>query len=975
MADNILATVGFELDFSNISKLDTQLKTLEREFDILGRKARTNLAQDVPNGAEKSAQKIKKVGDEADKASDKVSKIRTQASGLLGALQSLDSVSGGFLSGVLSSFDQLSATFNEVKENASKVFSFDQSGSSNFASNTALLATNLKNVSDANKNVAQSTQQVVAAEASAATTLANTAAAATSGTAAIKTYAASAQAAKANFEGLTAQLALYKSQAESLTKKISVVSSRISTGIPGSISPDADKLGLQAILKFDQSKLQSINGAIAQTEAQLARLGPSAAIAGESVAGVGAAAGASGVALGALAAALAAVVALAAGVKIAFDNLNQLQNINDTAIMTGLAADELAKFGALAAREGISIEEFGLTLNKANKSIFEAIDSNKQLADVYTKLGLSTRELSKLDASERFIQIFDAITKVNDEGQRFDAVTAIFGKAGAQLLKVADNGEDLRNKLRETGETGEAASAKLLQQADEQDAQLKKLSSTWVALKNTITGIFAPAVIKTLELINAGINTSASLIDKMGASIGNLSGPLKTLLGIVPGFGAVVKVLDYYNSGKQAATAQGPIKLDFRNPDPVLPSGEENKTDAEIAAEKERQAAEAARKRQQAQAAAGAARRKALEDEARITQQLDAMRKKQLDEEQAKFDKTADIRLTFERELKLLNAGAAELASGKIQSQDDYNRFLEQERELQSIILQIKKDGLLITEDEVKQRLAAIRSQREANDKQVDQNEKIKARAEEQRQLVVDSWKGVGDIISSEILQGIEEGDFSFRKLLANIGKYLLESGIRNLFKKLFDFDSIEQSGKGFLSGFGDMFKNLFYSLGGIFKKVFSGIGSIFKGGGGGGLGSIFGSIFGGLFGFKNGGAFNNGVQFYANGGIVNRSTPFMQNSGLSVMGEAGPEAILPLKRTSDGKLGVVNAGGSGAPVVNQYQMAGSININVQSTDNAQRDDAETAKVIDKLLNNKFKQFITDQQRSGGMLNPKIGAR
>lgn len=68
---------------------------------------------------------------------------------------------------------------------------------------------------------------------------------------------------------------------------------------------------------------------------------------------------------------------------------------------------------------------------------------------------------------------------------------------------------------------------------------------------------------------------------------------------------------------------------------------------------------------------------------------------------------------------------------------------------------------------------------------------------------------------------------------------------------------------------------------------------------------------------FADGGAFDGGVQFFANGGaftnkIVNRPTKFAHGGGLGVMGEAGPEAIMPLARASNGKLGVMAIGGGG---------------------------------------------------------------
>lgn len=53
------------------------------------------------------------------------------------------------------------------------------------------------------------------------------------------------------------------------------------------------------------------------------------------------------------------------------------------------------------------------------------------------------------------------------------------------------------------------------------------------------------------------------------------------------------------------------------------------------------------------------------------------------------------------------------------------------------------------------------------------------------------------------------------------------------------------------------------------------------------------------------GGAFNNGVKYFAKGGVVDRATMFGMRNGMGVMGEKGPEAILPLRRTGSGDLGV----------------------------------------------------------------------
>jgi phage-related minor tail protein len=86
-------------------------------------------------------------------------------------------------------------------------------------------------------------------------------------------------------------------------------------------------------------------------------------------------------------------------------------------------------------------------------------------------------------------------------------------------------------------------------------------------------------------------------------------------------------------------------------------------------------------------------------------------------------------------------------------------------------------------------------------------------------------------------------------------------------------------------------------------------------------LQSLAGSVFGGLLGgaggalpFAKGGV--PGQAAFAGGGIVSAPSYFSLGSRLGVMGEAGPEAILPLQRGPDGRLGVAAGGGGGISVV-----------------------------------------------------------
>jgi phage-related minor tail protein len=80
----------------------------------------------------------------------------------------------------------------------------------------------------------------------------------------------------------------------------------------------------------------------------------------------------------------------------------------------------------------------------------------------------------------------------------------------------------------------------------------------------------------------------------------------------------------------------------------------------------------------------------------------------------------------------------------------------------------------------------------------------------------------------------------------------------------------------------------------------------------GGALAQGLNGLLGGSMPFEKGGAFVQGrVMPFAKGGVVAQATAFPMRGATGLMGEAGPEAIMPLARGADGRLGVQAAGAS----------------------------------------------------------------
>ena len=122
-----------------------------------------------------------------------------------------------------------------------------------------------------------------------------------------------------------------------------------------------------------------------------------------------------------------------------------------------------------------------------------------------------------------------------------------------------------------------------------------------------------------------------------------------------------------------------------------------------------------------------------------------------------------------------------------------------------------------------------------------------------------------------------------------------------------------------------------------------------------------FTNFIGGFFKNANGNAFVDGkIQKYAYGGVVKKPTIFPMANGIGLMGEAGAEAILPLSRGANGKLGVQATGGGTTNVV--------VNVNASGGTSIQGDD-DKASQFGEAIAAAVQAEIVNQQMAGGLLS------
>ncbi|WP_413730791.1 phage tail tape measure protein [Sodalis sp. RH22] len=113
------------------------------------------------------------------------------------------------------------------------------------------------------------------------------------------------------------------------------------------------------------------------------------------------------------------------------------------------------------------------------------------------------------------------------------------------------------------------------------------------------------------------------------------------------------------------------------------------------------------------------------------------------------------------------------------------------------------------------------------------------------------------------------------------------------------------------------------------------------------------------------GGAYDSpGLSAYS-GQVVSRPTYFAFASGGGVMGEAGPEAILPLTRDSSGSLGVRAKGGSAAAMTFAPTITLTVDQRGNDNDQQQQNNTSLLKGLSKLMDAKLASFKMEMTRPG----------
>ncbi|HBE69157.1 MAG TPA: phage tail tape measure protein [Planctomycetaceae bacterium] len=124
-------------------------------------------------------------------------------------------------------------------------------------------------------------------------------------------------------------------------------------------------------------------------------------------------------------------------------------NIQKTSVRTGLTADQLTSLGFAAEQSGSSLDQLAQAIFRSNRRIANAATETGPAVRALKELGLSARNLSRLDTESRFLALADALSKVQNEFRANQLGFEIFGDNFRQLQPLLAEGADGIRKLQQ----------------------------------------------------------------------------------------------------------------------------------------------------------------------------------------------------------------------------------------------------------------------------------------------------------------------------------------------------------------------------------------------------------------------------------------------------------------------------------------------------------------------------------------------
>ncbi len=281
-------------------------------------------------------------------------------------------------------------------------------------------------------------------------------------------------------------------------------------------SRNLGSLTVDLLLKIGGFK-QGMDQAARETERAKTRIAKSVQGISSTIAGIGKAFAAIGVGF--------SVVSIVSSLReSAAAAIEYGDEINKASIKTGIAVETFSELAYAAKQADVSMDSLSTAFKKMQVAVSNAGSGSKQVLTTLTALGLKFEDIKNLSPDRQFELLADRINQLKDPADRTRAAVELFGRAGADLLPLFEQGAaGIRAAREEAVKMGATLSKDQAEALAKADDAIKRLSQSWDGLSRTWVGMIAIPIAEKLDTIsnvlvrlNKGAGEHPVFVEAMG---------------------------------------------------------------------------------------------------------------------------------------------------------------------------------------------------------------------------------------------------------------------------------------------------------------------------------------------------------------------------------------------------------------------------------------------------------------------------
>jgi hypothetical protein len=161
----------------------------------------------------------------------------------------------------------------------------------------------------------------------------------------------------------------------------------------------------------------------------------------------------------------------------------------------GVTYKELAGLSLAGDLAGVSMDQIGAAMTKADVLMTKAASGSKAAQDAFGRLGLNIANLQGMSGADRFEAIAAAIGQLPTAAERSAAAVALFGRSGAQLLPLFEGGAaGIRNARKEADKFGRSLTGQQASNVEAMNDAFTRVRAAISGVVGQVTAYLAPAI-------------------------------------------------------------------------------------------------------------------------------------------------------------------------------------------------------------------------------------------------------------------------------------------------------------------------------------------------------------------------------------------------------------------------------------------------------------------------------------------------